>query len=275
MRRNTIVQGDCLALLKDLPDECIPLTVTSPPYGGLRTYDGHEWNFDGVAHELFRITAPGGVVVWVVQEQIVNGSESGEASRQRLAFADIGFRLHHTMVMGKTGGNTFSPGRYGKPLEYAFILSKGRPRYFCPLRDKPNKEVGKVKTFKNRRPDGSFDPVKRRKTHPYGIRPAIWSYPTGRNVTAKDDYAFGHPALMPEQMAEDHIRSWSRVGDLVFDPFAGAGTTLKMARLNYRFYLGFELNSEYVRIAERRLAEADTVVRERAKVHAQELPRSQ
>jgi site-specific DNA-methyltransferase (adenine-specific) len=255
---NEIVCCDCLEGMARLPDECIPFTLTSPPYDDLRTYDNlADWNFMAVARELYRITVPGGVVVWVVQEQIIVGSESGEASRQRLAFANIGFRLHHTMVMGKTGGHQRSPLRYGRPLEYAFILSKGKPRYFCPLRDKPNRDAGRVKVFKNRKRDGSFAPVRKMKTAPFGIRSPVWMYPTGRNHTAEEVYAFDHPALMPEQMAEDHILSWTKVGDLVFNPFAGAGTALKMALLTHRRYLGFEINPKYVEIARRRLREAE------------------
>ena len=258
---NQIINMDCVQGMKSLPDECIPLTVTSPPYDDLRTYDGlAEWDFMAVARELFRITMPGGVVVWVVQEQIVNGSESGETSRQRLAFANIGFRLHHTMVMEKLGGHQHSPGRYGRPLEYAFILSKGKPRHFCPFRDKPNKEAGRIKVFLNRNRDGSFAPKKKALVHPYGFRSPVWKYPTGKNHTAKEDYAFGHPALMPEKMAEDHILSWSKVGDLVFNPFAGGGTAMKMALLNHRRYLGFEINPDYVKIARRRLKEAEATM---------------
>ncbi len=271
MFENRIIHGDNVTGMRGLPDAFVHLTVTSPPYDDLRTYAGHSrWDFAGVARELHRITAPGGTVVWVVQEQIVNGSETGESSRQRLAFLDLGFRLHHTMVMGKSGGHQHSSNRYGRPLEYAFVLSKGAPRYFCPLRDKPNKEKGRMKVFTNRLPDGSFPRSRRRKTNPFGIRPAVWTYATGRNVTTKDGYALAaHPALMPERMAQDHIRSWSKVGDLVFDPFAGVGTTLKMARLNFRHYLGFEANPEYVEVATRRLAEADARIREAARSRMQ------
>ncbi len=258
---NQIILADCVKGMKSLPDDIIPLTVTSPPYDDLRTYDGlADWDFLDVANELYRITMPGGVVVWVVQEQIIDGSESGESSRQRLAFANVGFRLHHTMVMGKSGGHQWSPGRYGRPLEYAFILSKGKPRHFSPLRDKPNREAGRLKVFTNRQQDGSFRKKKKAKVHPFGFRSAVWSYPTGKHHTAQEDYAFGHPALMPEQMAEDHILSWSRVGDLVFNPFAGAGTVLKMALLNHRRYLGFEINPRYVEIARRRLKEAEAAL---------------
>ena len=261
---NQIINMDCVQGMKTLPDDIIPLTVTSPPYDDLRTYDGlAEWDFMDVANELYRITMPGGVVVWVVQEQIKNGSESGETSRQRLAFANIGFRLHHTMVMEKLGGHQHSKGRYGGSLEYAFILSKGKPRYFCPLRDKPNKEAGRIKVFLNRNRDGSFAPKKKTKVHPFGFRSAVWPYATGKNNTAKEDYAFEHPALMPEKMAEDFILSWSKVGDLIFNPFAGGGTAMKMALLNHRRYLGFEINPKYVEIAQRRLKEAEATMEER------------
>ncbi|HEY7328056.1 MAG TPA: site-specific DNA-methyltransferase [Gemmataceae bacterium] len=259
MLENRIICCDCLKGMAGLPNECIPFTLTSPPYEGIRTYDGlSKWDFMAVARELYRITMQGGVVVWVVQEQIIDGSESGESSRQRLAFANIGFRLHHTMVMGKLGGHQHSQGRYGRPLEYAFILTKGKPRYFCPLRDKQNREAGRIRRWKSRKPDGSADRRRKpRMTHPFGIRSQVWSYPTGLYNTTKDAYALNQTALMPEQMAEDHILSWSRVSDLVFDPFAGAGTTLKMALLNHRRYLGFEINPKYVEIARRRLRDAE------------------
>ena len=261
---NQIINMDCVKGMKSLPDDIIPLTVTSPPYEGIRTYDGHnEWDFMATAQELYRITMLGGVVVWVVQEQIVNGSETGETSRQRLAFANIGFNLHHTMVMAKSGGHQHSKGRYGRALEYAFILSKGKPRYFCPLRDKRNREAGRDKPWKNRQKDGSFQPGKSKKVHPYGFRSAVWTYATGKNNTAKEDYAFEHPALMPEKMAEDFILSWSKVGDLIFNPFAGGGTAMKMAFLNHRRYLGFEANPSFVEIAQRRLMEAEATMSSR------------
>lgn len=260
---NQIINIDCVKGMKTLPNDIIPLTVTSPPYDDLRSYDGlAQWDFMDVANELYRITMPGGVVVWVVQEQIVNGSESGETSRQRLAFANIGFRLHHTMVMARHGSRHYPSNRYGAPLEYAFVLSKGKPRYVCLLRDKPNTGAGITRKdqYQHRLPDGSVRRNgKRPKTPPFGIRPGVWYYATGGNV-AEEKYAFEHPSLMPEKMAEDHILSWSKVGDLIFNPFAGSGTVPKMAMLNYRRYLGYEINPKYVEIAQRRLKEAEATM---------------
>jgi site-specific DNA-methyltransferase (adenine-specific) len=164
------------------------------------------------------------------------------------------------MVMARNGGRHFSRNRYGAPLEYAFILAKGRPRYTCLLRDKLNVGGGRQRgdSYRHRTSDGSFRRSPQTHTYPYGIRPAIWHYAAGTS-TAGEKYAYEHPALMPEKLAEDHILSWSKVGDLVFDPFAGAGTTMKMALLNFRRYLGFEANAQYVEIARRRIRDVEAV----------------
>jgi site-specific DNA-methyltransferase (adenine-specific) len=260
--RNQIICCDCVEAMKQLPDCCIPLTVTSPPYDDLREYGGHPFDFQAIATELFRITMPGGMLVWVVAEAIRNGSLTGTSSEQRLFFRQIGFGLYADLVMGRYGSRMLTPNRYEAP-EYAFVLSKGRPRYVNLLRDKPNKRVGTVTDYRGRHKDGSvrqlLDP---RPIRPFGRRQAIWSYGSG-GCSATDKIAFDHPALMPEKMAEDHIISWSRPGDLVFDPMCGAGTTCKMALLNDRNYLGYEVVPRYWEIAQKRLRMAEEEYRGR------------
>jgi DNA modification methylase len=259
---NKIHHCDAIVGMKRLPDECIPLTVTSPPYDGLRTFGGDSWNddtFRRMADELWRITVPGGVVVWIVADTIVNGWETCTSARQKLYFQEIGFRLHHTMVMDRTGARFPSKVRYGTSLEYAFILSKGKPRTISLLKDRTNKKVGGTQNFSRREPDGSIRPVGRsRPVDKVGVRRAIWRYSTGWKLSTPDDFAFVHHALMHEDMATDHIVSWSRPGDLVFDPMAGAATTCKMALLNNRKYLGFEIYEPYFRLAQRRMRDAHT-----------------
>ena len=251
-RMNRIHLADCVDGMRTLPDGCIPLTVTSPPYDNLREYGGHTFDFEAVARELWRVTAPGGVVVWVVQEQVTAGAESGTSSEQRLGFRAAGFRLHSTLVMVR---NTFPYPPYPRPTRYplvthfAFVLSKGEPRTVNLLRDRPNKTAGNWTAG--------------RRTPKYGIRGNVWVYEVGSGKSTKDKYAFGHPAIMPEAMATDHILSWSRPGDLVLDPFAGAGTTPKMAFLNHRRYLGYEAHGPYIEIARRRLDDARAEYRRR------------
>ena len=237
--------------MQSLPDECIPITVTSPPYDGIRMYEGNvnAFNFERIANELWRITKPGGVVCWHVQEQIINGSESGTSSEQRLYFRDLGFRLHHTMVvMPRTSP---SQVRYGYSLPYVFILSKGRPGVINLIKDIPNKHAGVVRCFYNRHADGVIRKSHPKITHDYRARGPVWEYPTGGANTTTDK--LDHPALMVEPLAHDLIVSWSNPGDLVFDPMAGAGTTLKMAMLAHRHYLGFEITQHYAEQGKHRL----------------------
>jgi DNA modification methylase len=252
---NDIFCMDCVEGMRTLvPDACIPLTVTSPPYGTMRLYGGHGWNFPAVAKELYRVTVPGGLLVWVVQEQIVAGAESGDSARQRLFFMHLGFRCHQTLVMMRPGSRQYTPKRYGCPLEYAFIFSKGAPRCFHPIADRRRKDM-RPRPVAHRTREGTRYMGTDRRATKFVRRLAVWYYAVGKH-TAQEPYAFGHPALMPEKMAADLIRSWSDVGDLVFDPFSGAGTTPKMALLNYRRYLGFEVNPEYVEVAKQRLGTA-------------------
>lgn len=252
---DTVLNIDCLEGMRLLPSGSIPLTLTSPPYDRLRLYGGHAFNFEAIAKELYRITMPGGVVVWIVQEQIIEGSESGTSSYQRLYFKRIGFCLHNTLTMSVLGHHLPEMNRYGRPLEYAFVLSKGKPRSINIIKDKRNSTAGEDIDPSIRQPDGRL--VGSRFTgkiiQPLGARGSVWTYDRGWNKTTRDKIAYQHPALMPEKMAEDHIRSWSMPGDLVFDPMAGAGTTLKMAMLNDRRYLGMEIVAEYCEIANDRL----------------------
>ena len=103
MQLDVIQCGDSAELMKQIPDCSIDLTVTSPPYDGLRKYKGFDWDFQKIAQELFRATKEGGVVVWVVNDGTEGGSETGTSFRQALYFKDVaGFRLHDTMIWRKT-----------------------------------------------------------------------------------------------------------------------------------------------------------------------------
>lgn len=250
---NKIVCGDCAVLLKELPNHCIDLTVTSPPYGQIRDYKGYSFPFEAIAKELFRVTKKGGVLVWVVNDEVINGSESGESFKQVLNFKDIGFNLHDTMIYGKTGIRHPSPKRYHQVFEYMFILSKGAPKTFNGLKDRMNIKSGRYTSYGWRRQkDGSIEDRKvKEKVPPFGLRYNIWIYSYGHDFVP--DFVFEHPATFPEPLAEDHIVSWSNKGDLVLDPFVGSGTTCKMARENERHFIGIDISKEYCKIARKRV----------------------
>ncbi len=257
---NKIYNMDCLEGMRRLPDSCIDLTVTSPPYDNLRDYNNEvTWNFEKfkeVAKELFRITKPGGVVVWVVGDATINGSETGTSFRQALYFKEIGFNLHDTMIYAKNNPMPIQHNRYQSCFEYMFVFSKGKPKNFNKLTE-PCKNAGKktTGTYRNingkmKHKNGLGKPVKDTK-----IKGNIWFYDVGNYKTTKDKYAYKHPAIFPEQLAEDHIISWSNPGDIVLDPFLGSGTTAKMALLNNRNFIGFEISEEYCEIAEQRISQ--------------------
>lgn len=257
---NQILQGDCLEIMQSMPDNFIDLTVTSPAYDNLRAYKGYTFNFEASAKELYRITKHGGVVVWVVGDATVDGSETCTSDRQKLYFKDVvGFNIHDTMIYAKDSCPFPERNRYYPSFEYMFILSKGKPQTVNLIADKPNKTYGaKASAGTERQRDGSMKPRKgERLVKEFGVRPNIWAYKVGCGKTTKDAYAYVHPAMFPEDLARDHIISWSNEGDLIFDPMCGAGTTLKMAKLNNRNYLGIDIAEEYVEIAKRRVEDLE------------------
>ena len=249
-----ILQGDCVETMKKIPDNSIDLTVTSPPYDDLRTYNGYSFDFENAAKELYRITKDGGVVVWVVGDSTINGSESGTSFKQALYFKDIGFNLHDTMIYEKSGCSLPSKNRYLQCFEYMFIFSKGKPKTYNLICDRENRFERWGKTKKVREKDGSFTVRETKPFNKYGRRYNIWRYVTGgQGNTATDEFAHKHPAIFPEKLAQDHIISWSNEGDLVFDPFVGSGTTGKMAILNNRNFIGVDISEEYCELSKERI----------------------
>lgn len=254
---NQIICGDNVEVMRQMPDNCIDLTVTSPPYDNLRTYNGFSFDFENVAKELYRITKDGGVVVWVVGDATIKGSETGTSFRQALYFKDIGFNLHDTMIWEKP---TFTAtgslqSRYAPVFEYMFVVSKGKPKTFNPIKDKQNKRAGEKKQGTVRQINGDTKPQSSlgRPINKFGQRHNVWRI-SGENSNINRT----HPAQFPEQLAKDHIISWSNPGDLVFDPFSGSGTTAKMALLLGRNYCGVDISEEYCEIARQRIEQAQS-----------------
>lgn len=256
-----IICGDNVEVMSEWPDAAIDLMVTSPPYDGIRIYGGYKLNFQNTAREMIRVLKPGGVIVWVVADQVVNGSETGSSMRQALWFMDNGMNLHDTMIYQKTGMPFPEATRYNPMWEYMFVLSKGKPKTVNLLRDKPNKYSGDKVAREHglRQKDGTIQENsawrnnKEKAIAEYGVRDNIWKYKTGRGNTTEDGYAFEHPAMFPESLAKDHILSWSNPGDVVCDPFNGSGTTTKAAKELNRQYVGVDVSPSYCRIAEARL----------------------
>ena len=246
---NNIYCTECVAGMRKLPDGFIDLTVTSPPYDNLRTYNGFAWDFEATARELYRITKDGGVVVWVVGDATIKGSETGTSFRQALLFKEIGFNLHDTMIYEKNGTGACGSNKcYWQTFEYMFVFSKGNIKTVNRLSNGKHQMTAGGSRIKK---DGSKKIENRvANMDKEQIRSNIWKYSVGK---ASGDDVVNHPAKFPEQLAGDHILSWSNPGDLVFDPFMGSGTTAKLAVANGRNFLGFDLSNDYCELAKNRV----------------------
>ncbi len=255
---NRIYNIDCLQGMNQMPNDSIDLVVTSPPYDDLRFYNGYSFDFEGIATELFRIMKKGGVVVWIIGDRIKNGNKSLTSFRQALFFQEIGFNVHDVMIYKKKNTPFMRSNAYTNCYEFMFILSKGKPKTFNPLKT-PTVRNGFEKLVSNKKADGINRKVvaelKKEKT-----RINIWEYAVGLGGSTNDRFAFEHTAIFPEKLAMDHILSWSNEGDIVFDPMCGSGTTCKMAALNNRNFLGMEISKEYTELSEKRIQILDEIL---------------
>lgn len=260
MELNKIYCENNLETMSRMPDNFIDLTVTSPPYDNLRNYNGYSFDFENVAKELFRVTKQGGVVVWVVGDATKDGSESGTSFKQALYFMECGFRLHDTMIYKKNGASYPSNQnsvRYSQVFEFMFVFSKGDCKTHNLLKDKQNRWAGQKSFGKTsyRNINGNLvDKGNKRVVQDYGYRDNVWVYDNGAMYGSADEITFQHPATFPEKLAADHIYTWSNEGDIVYDCFTGSGTTLKMAHLQKRNWIGSEISQQYVDLANKRIA---------------------
>lgn len=243
------------------------LVVTSPPYDNLRSYQGYSFDYKAIIKELWRVIKEGGVVVWVVGDAVIKGSESGTSFRQALAFIEQGFRLHDTMIYEKNGAAypaSAKSNRYSQIFEYMFVFSKGAPKTCNLICDKKNNWAG-WGTFganSERQKDGGIKKRGEFVVKDVSPRNNIWKINNGFGYTTKDKWAYEHPAMFPEQLAKDHILTWSSINDTVLDPMCGSGTVLKMSKLLNRNYIGIDISEEYCKLAQKRVDSVTLEIKE-------------
>jgi site-specific DNA-methyltransferase (adenine-specific) len=252
------MHGDCLERMSEIPDASVDLVVTSPPYDNLRDYNGYSFEFEKIAKELTRVIKDGGVIVWVVGDATIKGSESGTSFRQALYFKDVcGLNLHDTMIYRKQNYIPLTHNRYEQEFEYMFVLSKGKPKHFMPIKVPciyagEDKSAGKRKFYKDSKTYGTGN--KNTNVSLDKIKGNVWTYLVGN--TTPDAKPWKHPAKFPLQLALDHIRSWSNHNDIVLDPFLGSGTAGVAALELDRRFIGIEISGEYFKIAQARIQAA-------------------
>ena len=256
---------NCIDTMLKIEDESVDLIITSPPYDDLRTYNdnikgnctsfnGYSFPFENIANELKRILKPGGVIIWVVGDATNKGSETGTSFRQALYFKEIGLNLYDTMIYQKTGTPFPQKTRYNQVFEYMFVFSKGKPKTFNPIMKK-NATAGAVRhSRKFRNQNGEMIPSFNGKAvNEYGIENNICIIKNGMNKSTKDEFAFQHPAIFPEELVVKHILTWTEINDVIYDPFMGSGTTAKCSIQTERNWIGSEMDKNYCNIIEKRI----------------------
>jgi len=236
-----VVLGDAREVLKKLPDSCVHLVVTSPPYNVGKEYDGdltlgEYLDFIGeVMGEVYRTLVWGGRVC-------LNIADLGRRPYIPLhayiveRLERVGFLLRGIVVWDKGGAVGASSAAWGSwasasnPVlrdqhEYIVVLSKG--------------------DYKRHRAPGKEDTISREEFLEFTR--SVWRFPpeSARRV--------GHPAPFPEELPYRCIQLYTFTGDVVLDPFAGSGTTCVVAAKTGRHYICIDIEEEYVRIAESRV----------------------
>ena len=265
-RQTNLILGDCVEVLKTIPNSSVDCVITSPPYDNIRTYGGTlEWDFDvfkKVAEELTRVIIDGGVIVWVVNDATINGSESLTSFKQAIYFKEeCGLNVHDTMIFMKHNPLPNAGNRYQQSFEYMFVFSKGKPKtvhlQMVPRRNATGDKRTERVIERNRNVDGTPGEKHYTKINEFVPKQNVWKYLIGGRNSTQDKIAFQHPAIFPEQLVVDHLLSWTNEGDTVLDPFMGSGTTGKMCDAYNRKFIGIEKNPEYFEIAKKRINNAN------------------
>lgn len=251
-----VICGDCVEEMRKLETQSVDLVVCSPPYDSMRRYGGHSWDFEATARQLYRVLCDGGVCCWNVGDSVVDGSETLTSFKQAIYFKEqCGFRVHDTMIYEKSnpGNPSDRQGCYNQCIEYVFVLSKGRPQTFNPIKDKPNVSFGTMRFGKKARRDTNGEVSDtyfsdRKPAAEFGLRSNCWRGNTSAQEEVCEDKA--HPAMMPKWLAHDLILSWSNPGDTVLDPMSGSGTTGSEAVQLGRSAILIEVNPDYIPVIE-------------------------
>lgn len=254
---NKIICGDAVEELKKIPNNSIDLVVTSPPYDGIRKYNGFNYDLHATGKEIYRVLKDGGVAVMVIQDQTKNFGKSLTSFRTIVDWVDnIGFKLFETVIYRKYGAEgAWWNKRFRVDHEYMPIFLKGeRPQYFNkePLKI-PSKHGGKTMTGGGTRlTNGIRIATRPIKINSMKCRGTIWEYMTAGDGTR---LKHKHPATFPDRLPYDFIQCFCPPQGIVLDPFIGSGTTALAAIKLERNYIGIDISKEYCELAKRRIKE--------------------
>jgi len=267
---NTILPGDAAEALKQLPDASVDLIVTSPPYadqraatyGGVKADDYVEW-FLPISAELHRVLKPEGSFVLNIKERVVNGERHTYVLELIIALRQQGWLWTEEYIWHKR--NCYPgkwPNRFRDAWERCLHFTKQKQfamyqqEVMVPMGDWKDSRLKKLSETDQRR-DNS------RVLSGFGKNISNWigremAYPTNVIHLATECGNRSHSAAFPVELPSWFIKLFTQPGDIVLDPFMGSGTSAIAAQSLDRRFVGVELNSEYIAIAEKRIAEQKT-----------------
>ena len=260
---DTILHGDCLALLPQLPKESVDFTLFSPPYDGIRDYNNKwSWNYKDLGKELSRVTKDGGMVAVVIGDGTKDFAKSLTSFRLAVNWVDeAGFRLFECCIYRRHG----NPGawwnkRFRVDHEYILLFLKGaRPKTFHKEHLLiASKHGGKTYSGTDRLTSGGFKVIEPKKVNDKKCRGTVWNYATSN--TEGNNLKLKHPATFPDALASDLVCCFSNEGDTVCDPMCGSGTTAVMAKFHARNFIAMEIDENYCELARERLKEVSRQV---------------
>lgn len=266
-RWNQIFEGDCKEVLADLPDACIDLIVTSPPYADQRqnTYGGIsadkyvEW-FLPIGAQLQRVLKPSGSFILNIKERVVAGERHTYVLELIMALRAQGWLWTEEYIWHKRNCH---PGKWPNRFRDAWerCLHFTREKKFAmyqdevmvPMGDWRHSRLRKLSTTDKKRDNSRVESG-------FGKKVVNWvgrerAYPTNVLHMATECANKQHSATFPMELPAWFIRLFTKVGDVVLDPFIGSGTTAVAAAQLGRQYVGVEINPEYIEIARQRLDE--------------------
>lgn len=251
-----LLTGDCVEKMQEIEQSSIDMVLTSPPYDSMRQYEGFSIDIKAVIDGIWRVLKKGGVCIWVTGDQMVKGSESGTSFKTALEFMKHGFLLHDTMIYRKSNSRPNirnDKARYHQSFEYMFCFSKGKPNKFRPLTRSCKRHGEKCSSSYRNRGQDELEHKFYVETKDIAVLDNVFSYATGLGGSTSYKPAFTHPAVFPEKLAYDQIRSWTDAGDTVLDPMCGSGTTVFCAYMLDRNAIGIDVSEKYIELTRQRL----------------------
>ena len=262
---NEIICGDCLEVLKDIPDNSIDLIFTSPPYADQRksTYGGvhpdkyAEW-FLPRAEQLLRVLKPTGTFMLNIKEKVVNGERHTYVLELIVALRKQGWLWTEEFMWHKK--NSY-PGKWPNRFRDSWerLLQFNKQKHFAtyqdevmiPIGDWGTKRLANLSARDHARPNNNTGSG-------FSMKRANWSgrefvYPSNVLHLATESANKNHSAAFPETLPEWFIKLFTKEGDVVLDPLVGSGTTVVVAKRMGRRYLGIDISEEFTEVSRKRL----------------------